>query len=314
MKVLVTGGTGFLGRRTAQCLLKRGYEVVATGRNLKLGKELEKEGICFLAIDLSDEKGMIEAGKVDYVIHCGALSSPWGTYNDFYSANVIGTRNVVRVCQENGVKKLVHVSTPSLYFEFKDQFNIPENYPLPQPCNLYAKTKQMAEAEVDQFAQAITIRPRGIFGPGDTTIIPRIIQSKKIPLFYGGKALVDLTYVDNVVDALILAMESPLEGKKYNITNGESWEIRQLIELLFKKLDKKPCFKAIPYPLAYMVAWAMELCSGKEPPFTRYTLGVLAKSQTLNIQAARDELGYQPKISISDGLDRFAEWWRTRHD
>ncbi len=314
MKVLVTGGTGFLGRRAAQFLLKRGYEVIATGRNLKLGKELKKEGIEFLPIDLTDEKAMMDACKVDYVIHCGALSSPWGKYEDFYAANVIGTRNVVRGCQEHMVKKLVHVSTPSLYFDFKDQINIPEDYPLPKPCNLYAETKGVAEAEVDQFAKAITIRPRGIFGPGDTTIIPRIIQSKKIPLINKGRALVDLTYVDNVVDALILAMESSHVGKKYNITNGEPWELRKLIDLLFLKLGKKPCFKTIPYSLAYVLAWAMELYSSEEPPFTRYTLGVLAKCQTLNIQAARDELCYHPKVSISEGLDLFANWWRIQND
>ena len=216
MKILVTGATGFLGKRLALRLSELGYEVTATGRNTLVGVDLEKQGICFRKTDLQDTESIINACKnKDYVFHCGALSSPWGKYKDFYNTNILGTKNIIQGCKENSVKRLIHVSTPSIYFDFKDKLNISEKDPLPdKPVNDYAKTKLLAEQEIDKAHQeglpVITIRPRAIFGPGDTSILPRLIKANNkrfIPVIGDKKVLVNITYVENAVDALLLCKE-----------------------------------------------------------------------------------------------------------
>lgn len=325
MNVLITGATGFLGQRAAYRLNGLGYKVRALGRNEAVGKLLENRGIAFCKANLEDRDAVMEAcAEMDYVFHCGALSAPWGKYDDFYQANVIGTRHVILGCQKHYIKRLVYISTPSLYFDFRDQLNISEIDHFPKrPCNHYAATKRLAEQEIDRAVDVdvITLRPRGIFGPGDRTILPRIIQAnreKRLPLFKKGKVLVDMTYVDNVIDAMLLCMKAPKQfsKKKYHLSNGEPWEMGALLTALFENLGEPFHPKVVPYSLAYGIAWLWETLSQQEPPFTRYTLGVLAKSQTLNIQASREELGYFPRVSIREGIEHFAKWWKEEgnHD
>ncbi|HLO85866.1 MAG TPA: NAD(P)-dependent oxidoreductase [Nostocaceae cyanobacterium] len=324
MKVLVTGGTGFLGKQLALRLKSLGYDVTILGRNQKIGQQLAAAGIKFLAVDLRDREKMIAACEnQDYVFHCGALSSVWGKYQDFYDINVLGTRYIIQGCQTHHVKRLIYVSTSSIYFDFSHRLNISENTPFPVPVNFYAQSKQIAEQEINQAAidalPVISIRPRGIFGPGDTAILPRLIRANNktgVPLINNGKALIDVTYVDNVVDALLLCQNAPdtLLGRFFNITNGEPIYINILLEKLFTKLQYPLQLKRFSYPAAYGIAVLMEFLGntillGKEPIFTRYTVGLLTFSQTLDITHAQNELGYQPRINIETGLDIFAQWW-----
>jgi nucleoside-diphosphate-sugar epimerase len=328
MNVLITGGTGFLGKRLALRLHSQSDNVTILGRDPYIGKQLETEGLRFLAVDFRDKQATIKACQgQDYIFHCGALSSPWGKYADFYQANVLGTRHIIQGCQEYGVKRLIHVSTPSIYFNFAHSLNIPESIPLPPPVNAYAETKYLAEQEIQQAhtqgLPVITIRPRAIFGPGDTTILPRLLQANErsgIPLINNGQACIDMTYVDNVVDALLLCQNAPdtLLGRTFNITNGEPTTLRNLLALLSQQLGYPLNLKPIPYNLAYGIATVMELvCKtilfGKEPILTRYTVGLLAFDQTLDITAAKTELGYQPQVSILEGLKIFAQWWKENH-
>lgn len=320
MKVLITGGTGFLGKALGRYLKQQGYAVTLLGRNPALCGELIAQGFNVIQANLEDAAAINAACKQqDYVFHCGALSSPWGKYQDFYHANVIGTKHVILGCQDNHVQRLIHVSTPSIYFNFKHQRNINEENPLPHQCvNAYAQTKLLAEQAIDVAHQSglevITLRPRGIFGPGDTAIIPRLInvhQKMPLPLFNEGKALIDMTYVDNVVLALHLAAQAPVEalGRKFNITNDEPMWLINLLEKLFKKLNTNLKTKSMNYRSVSVIARALEFIypfvTSKEPPFTRYTLSLLAFDQTLDIANAKKLLGYRPKITIDEGLDRF---------
>jgi nucleoside-diphosphate-sugar epimerase len=321
MKVLVTGGTGFLGTALSFHLQKMGYDVTVLGRNPEICRQLEDNHFRVLRSDLIDSNKIINACEnQNYVFHCGALSSPWGKYEDFYSANVVGTKNVVQGCMTHNVNRLIHVSTPSIYFDFTDKRNISESDVLPiKSVNSYAKTKRLAENEIDlayqQGLSVVTIRPRGLFGPGDTAILPRLIkahESMSLPLFKDGKVLVDMTYVDNVVEALVLCMNASDEavGKKFNITNDEPMYIIELLEKLFMRFNIKLRTKSVNYQIANLAAGGLEyfyqlFYLNKEPPFTRYTLGLLAKDQTLNITAAKNILGYKPKINIEEGLDRY---------
>jgi len=235
MKALVTGATGFLGGALTRRLHSMGWDVTALGRNAAKLDQLESEGLRILQHDLKDKSAMMAACKdQEIVFHCAALPSPWGNFEAFYQANVIGTRNIIRGCEEHKAKRLVYVSTPSFYFGYSSRTNVKETDPLPKPVSNYAATKILAEQEIDEaFARGlatITVRPRAIFGPGDTVIFPRLIsplQSGRLPILGDGENVVDLTYIENVVDALLLCAESPTNtlGEKYNISNGEPVKI-----------------------------------------------------------------------------------------
>lgn len=324
-RVLVTGGTGFLGQHLCKRLHSLGYEVYALGRNEKKGHELNKEGISFIQASLIEEEKVIEACKgMEYVFHCAALSSPWGKYDDFYQSNVIGTRTIISACEKRGVKRLIHVSTPSLYFRFDDRLGVKEEDTLPEKAvNHYAHTKGLAEKEIDLAYQrglpVITLRPRALFGEGDTTIIPRLIKAnakKGVPMFRQGRILTDITYVGNVVDALLLCMNTREEnlGKKYNITNGEPLYFIDLLNRLFQQLGMEFRKIHIPFSVAFSLVGIIEGCHRfflpeKEPLLTRYSLSVIGKNQTLDITRAREELGYSPAISIDVGIKRFVKWY-----
>ncbi|MCU6795747.1 NAD(P)-dependent oxidoreductase [Paenibacillus sp. WQ 127069] len=327
MKALVTGGTGFLGGRLAERLLDAGSEVTIIGRNAAIGVKFAAKGARFIEADLRDEQAIVNAclGQ-EAVFHCGALSSPWGTYRDFFETNVKGTRHILHGCRIHKVQRLVHVSTPSVYFNFTDRLNISEADPLPTRfANAYAATKRLAEVEVLQAIsaglQAMIIRPRAIFGPGDSSILPRIIRanaSRGVPIINGGHAWMDLTYIDNVVDALLLCQQAPdlAWGRIFNISNDEPVQLSTIIPRLFAMLDIPLRAKAVSYRAAYGLAAMLELAAyllpgNHEPLLTRYSVGILGRSQTLDISAARQMLGYTPQVSIEEGLQAFAAVWRT---
>jgi nucleoside-diphosphate-sugar epimerase len=330
LNILVTGATGFLGKKLAFRLASLGYNVTGIGRNIEVGETLRNIGIRFEEAALEDSERILELCKdQDYVFHCGALSSPWGKYQDFYAANVLGTKNIIEGCKTWCVKRLIHVSTPSLYFYYDERRNVKESDPLPKKfVNHYAKTKYIAELEIDKAFHeglpTITIRPRAIFGPGDNAILPRLIkvcENGMFPKIGEGYVEVDITYVENVVDALLLCLTSGEEtlGKKYNITNGVRVNLYEMLEDVMGQLGKTVSYKEISYNKAFFIARTLEYVStiflgGKEPLLTRYTVSVLSQSQTLSLEKAQQELGYIPAVSIEQGTKEFVEWWKKHEN
>jgi nucleoside-diphosphate-sugar epimerase len=201
MKALITGATGFLGGRLAHRLHSLGWHVTALGRNISALQQLENRGIKAMRANLEDQKAMIAACKgQEVVFHCGALSAPWGKAQDFYNANLLGTDHVIHGCMDANVRRLVHVSTPSIYFRYTPRLNVREDATLPEPINAYTLTKRLAELRVDEAHTegfpVITIRPRAIFGPGDTSILPRLLQrlaSGRMRIIGDGHNITDLT-------------------------------------------------------------------------------------------------------------------------
>ncbi len=183
----------------------------------------------------------------------------------------------------------------------------------------------MAENVVDkafeeQKVQVVTIRPRAIFGPFDRAILPRLLQAEKngvLTIIGTGENVIDITYVDNVAESLVLAAkaEDKVLGKKYNITNDEPLPLKTILEILYRQLDKPLQIKTVSYPLAKKLAYVLEkvyqtgLIAG-EPVLTPYKAAVLALGQTLNIDAAKQDLHYKPKISIEEGIQQFVTWYR----
>jgi nucleoside-diphosphate-sugar epimerase len=302
------------------------YSPIALGRNRSIGELFIPDGIPFISVDLTNREETIEAFRgADYVIHCAGLSSVWGAKSEFHKANVMAVKHVIEACQIHHIKRLIHISTPSLYFDYQDKYNLTECDLLPKTCvNDYASSKKEGENLVQQaFHRGLPIvilRPRGIFGPGDTTIFPRILSAmdrKMLPLINEGKSVMDITYVDNVVDAIILAMHARnIEGQVYNITNDEPKSFIELLQLLSEKMQLPLKTRNISFKKAYYSAKVVEcvyrlLRLKKEPPITCYGVGLVAKSMTFDINKAKKELGYQPRVSIEEGLDAFAAWWRA---
>jgi nucleoside-diphosphate-sugar epimerase len=328
MKTLITGATGFLGGALARRLHSMKWDVTTLGRNPAKLNELEDEGMHPFRGDISKKDDLTDAFEgQEIVFHCAALPSPWGNFEKFYQANVIGTRNIVQACLENNIKRLVYVSTPSIYFDYNSRVNVKENDTLPEPISAYAQTKFLAEEEIDKgFAQGlavISIRPRALFGEGDTVIFPRLIprlQSGRLPILGDGENVVDLTYIQNVVDALLLCAESPEStlGKKYNISNGEPVKIWNLVERICDDLNLPHPKRKISKSTANAAATTLEffyslIPFSPEPPLTRVSVSMLANSTTLDISAAQNELGYEPKVSVEEGVQRFLKWWKESH-
>ena len=326
-KVLVTGATGFLGKYLVEELINNGYEVVAQGRKeniLNMLKEQYKVDILKCSLDSIQNIDM----KVDYVIHAAALSTVWGKWKDFYSSNVIGTENVIKFCLQNNVKRLVYVSSPSVYSAKSDRFNIKEeDYDKKNKLNYYIKSKILAEDLINRIEnkelEKVIIRPRGLFGIGDTSLIPRLINANRkigMPLFNDGKNVVDVTCVENVAYSLRLAMESDkANGKTYNITNGEPTEFKKILDMLFEELGEKANYRKMNINLMYFVASVIEAFYKlfriyKEPMITKYTVATLGYSQSLNIEKAKQDLDYNPKMTLEEGIKKYAEHERKQYN
>lgn len=327
MKVLVTGATGFLGQALCLYLKNKGVTVFGTGRNIEKGEQLETQGVNFIVINLDTEEEKLDnlLKQVDAVVHCAALSSPWGKYEDFYSSNVLSTKNVCKFCLKNNIKRLVHISTPAIYFEFKDKFNIDEADVPHKFINYYARTKFLAEKEVNELhpkgLSSIILRPRAIFGKGDTTLLPRLITAnttKFIPIMRKEDVIIDITHVNNVCEAIWLALkaENQYSGKIYNVTNDSPVKLISFLKEVIEKSGYAFNGKRIPFVFTYFYSGILEFfykyfLPNKEPAFTRYIIGVLSKSQTLNINAIKNDLNYKPVISVENGIQEVIEWLKN---
>ena len=191
---MVTGATGFLGGALVRLLSERGHEIIATGRDEKKLAALADARVKTIALDLASDR--LPSLACDAMVHCAALSSPWGRKSAFHRANVLGTRGALTLARSAGARRFVNISTPSVYFRFRDQIGVREDAPLPAPVNAYANTKRQAEQLVlaAEDLDPIVLRPRGLYGPGDTTLLPRLLaaaQKRPLPLMNSGRAATD---------------------------------------------------------------------------------------------------------------------------
>ena len=322
-KVLVTGATGFLGKYVVEELVEHGYQVRAFGRNRAIGQSLVNAFVTFIQGDLTNQEDLTKAcQEMDMVVHAGALSTVWGPWEDFYQTNVLGTKYVLEACREAKIERLVYVSSPSIYAAPRDQLDIKESdAPQENRLNNYIRSKLASEKLFKDYpdVSSVILRPRGLFGFGDTSILPRVLnlsQKIGIPLIGDGRQLMDMTCVENVALAIRLALETPqAAGEVYNITNGEPRAFRNLIEETLRGLGYPVRYRKIPAPLVSAISSSLEFIYKSlklkgEPALTRYTYYLLRYSQTLDISKAERDLGYRPKITISEGIEQYVQDYR----
>lgn len=323
MNILVTGATGFLGSRITEHLASKSWveSVVATGRKISFHKKINKPKIKYVLGDLVDPlfvESLLD-NKIDVVINCASFSSPWGTFKLFHESNVITQRNLIHSSQKSNIQRFIYISTPSIYFNFKNRLNITEVSPLPtKQVNNYSTTKLEAERLLKKSSlDHIILRPRALIGKGDTVIMPRLIRSYKegkLKIMGTGDNIVDLTSVSNMVDAIVLSLSTKNVNESYNISNGEPVNLWNSINSVLTKIGEDSITKKIPYHLLYSIANFLELKSKltkstKEPIITKYSVGVLAKSFSFNINKAKTMLGYEPKQNTNDAIQEFAIWY-----
>jgi nucleoside-diphosphate-sugar epimerase len=257
---------------------------------------------------------------VDTVFHVAALAGIWGRWQDYYATNVLGTENVLAGCRAAGVSKLIYTSTPSVVFNQQDICNGDEQLPYADRflCH-YARSKVLAEQLVLAASDLRTcaLRPHLVWGPGDPHLVPRLIERGRkgqLRQVGPGENLVDISYVDNVAHAHLLAADNlegvgTAAGRAYFISQGEPVNLWQWIGELFSRLDIAPVRAKISYPAAYMIGALLEggyRVAGRqqEPPMTRFLAQQLAKSHYFSIARASHDLGYQPLVSTTEGMER----------
>ena len=327
MKVLLTGATGFLGFRTLEKLVEddRISSVVATGRTIKDTHFVDHPKVKYLLGDLNDYEFVKELSKdIDSIIHAAALSSPWGLTEEFERANVNSQKHLIAAAKEFDINRFVYVSTPSVYFELQDKYNVRESDPLPGKfINEYARTKRDAEILLSQSGiPHIMLRPRALTGRGDTVIMPRLIRAQqegRLRIIGSGKNVVDLTSVANVADAIILGLfaNGPALNEVYNIANGEPVRLWDTIADVLEKLNLELPNQRVSFPVIKLLAQGMELKSRltnhDEPTLTVYGVGTLAKSFTMDISKARNLLQYEPAVSTKEAIEEFVNWYNEEN-
>lgn len=324
MRVLITGVSGFIGKRLAQRFLKMGYDVVGTGRS---GAPKDLTNIGYEQADLGrPEQCLHLLGRgFDTVIHCAGKAGAWGDFAGFERANVLATKNLLEASKSSGVKKFINISSPSIYFDYRDQLNLKENFLPPRFSNAYAETKYLAEECVRKAhnpgMHTVSLRPRGVIGAGDQNWLPRIIQMREANKLIQpgtGKNLADFTAVENLLDVIEACMDAGPEalGRTYNVTNGSPEPLWDVIDYALSAVGLDGKRKRKPLALAIIAARASEayhrwMQTKDEPSLLPIKVAVAGYSMTLDISDAKKCLGYEPRLSTKDAVLEFASWWNA---
>ena len=324
MKILVTGGGGFLGQALCRGLVERGHQVTSFNRGHY--PALDAIGVVQLRGDLADREAVMRAfsGGFDAVFHNAAKAGAWGSYDSYHQANVVGTRNVLEACRAHGIGKLVYTSTPSVTHRATHPVEGLGADQVPYGENLqaaYAATKAIAEREVlaanDATLAVVALRPRLIWGPGDAHLLPRLVErarAGRLRIVGSGENFVDTTYIDNAAQAHFdafqhLAPGAACAGKAYFVSNGQPMPMRKVLNALLAAAGAPPVEKSIPFKTAWRIGavcdtlWPL-LRLRSEPPMTRFLAEQLSTTHWYSMEPARRDFGYVPAVSFDEGLAR----------
>ena len=327
MKVLVTGGGGFLGRAIVKRLLQRGYQVRSYARGRY--PALQARGVETVRGDLVDPRATAAAcAGCQVVVHAAALIPGMpGSGPRFQAVNVAGTEAIIAGCRAHGVDRLVFTSSPSVVFDGSDRCGVDESVPYPEHYDsAYSRTKALAEQAVlaanDGALATVALRPHLVWGPGDQHLLPALLARARLGRLVRigrGPFRIDVTYIDSAAEAHLLAVErvapgAPAAGRAYFISQGEPVDLWQFVGRLLKLAGVPPVRRRVPRWLALGVAGLLEGAYGvlrphAAPPLTRFLVREISSSHWFDISAARRDLGYEPPVSIEEGLQRLARSW-----
>jgi 2-alkyl-3-oxoalkanoate reductase len=321
MKVLVTGGGGFLGSAIVRMLVARGDEVTVVARGDY--PELVAAGVRLHRGDLADAAA-VDAAFVgqELVIHAAAKPGVWGPYEDFYRSNVLATRVVLEACRKYGISRLVYTSSPSVVFDAGDHENAGNDLPYPSSyLAVYPQTKAEAEREVlaanSPTLATVSLRPHLIWGPGDPNLLPRLVDRARrgrLRIVGDGKNKVSLTYIDNAAAAHLQAADRLVPGcswagQAYFVNDPEPVVLWEWINQMLRRLDIPEVKGSISPGLARTVGslaeglWRILGLAG-EPPMTRFVAEQLCRSHSYSLAPAQAAFGYTPVVTAEDALDR----------
>ncbi len=323
MRLLVTGGGGFLGKAIVRQLLDQQHQVITYQRGDY--PQLREWGAETVIGNLKNRDEVIQASVgCDAIFHVAAKAGVWGDEQDYYEANVIATENVLTACDENKIEYLIYTSTPSVVFDGTDEEGIDETEPYSNHFfNVYQKTKAKAEQLVlkanSDALKTIALRPHLIWGPGDPHLVPRVIERAsmgKLKLVGNGDNKVDSCYIDNAALAHIQALTAletnpNANGRAYFISNDEPIEMKRLLNQILTAANLPAVTKTVPVGLAFAVGAVLEtiyrlLGRQEEPIMTRFVARQLSTHHWFDLSAAKKELNYSPAVSISKGMELLA--------
>jgi acetylornithine/succinyldiaminopimelate/putrescine aminotransferase/nucleoside-diphosphate-sugar epimerase len=327
---LVTGGSGFIGGHIVERLVQEGYQVRCLVRASSDTALLDSLGVELAVGDLTDAASLRSAAEgCRFVVHCGALVSDWATTSELVQINVQGTRNVLEAAVRAGVDRFVHVSTTDVY-GYPGTAGVDESFGANGFTNWYAETKRSAEAEVRRFEReralpVVILRPATVYGPRSREVIASIasaIQDGNMLLIGDGRAVAGLAYVDNVVDAALLALRhEQAPGHAFNVSDGSPVTWREFTDGLARGLGSRPVRLSAPYWLASAVGFSLELAYRvlrrltrfrSAPLLSRQAVHVLGNNQDFSTQQARALLGWAPRVDYETGLARTLDWLKAR--
>lgn len=332
MKILITGGKGFIGNSIAKKLSMLGHEISTVSRSSDYRK---KEYItAHHQYDLSKDNLNHQILKnIDVVFHVAAKAGIEGKYNDYYASNYLATKLLLDACKSSSVQNFIYTSSPSVVFTKEPIKNANENLPyIKNKVSPYAQTKAIAEKEVlnsnDNINfKTIALRPHLVWGEGDPHLLPKVIRRHaegKLKIVGDGLNQVDLTHIDNVTHAHVTAMNAlisnkPVGGKAYFISQSEPVQLWKWLNDLFIKLKLPPLKKRVSFQKAYLAGMVAESLWGlfnfsKDLPMSRFAACQLSHDHWFSNYAAEKDLGYRPIISMEKALDKTIPWLQAISD
>lgn len=318
MRLLLTGSNGFIGARIAAAAAEQGWEVTGLGRAPAAATPVSS----YVRHDLREPLAL--DADVDAVVHCAALAAPWGRSSRFGAVNVAGTRHVLDWCRAHGRPRFMLISSTSVLYRDADQLDLTEDSPVPpdrEQINAYSMSKRAAELLTERYEGPWLIaRPRAVFGPGDTVLLPRILAAAGrgvLPVFEARNARpvrCDLTFVETVARYVITALQRQACGL-YHLTNGEHVMLYPFLRDVLRAMGYRPRYVRVPLRPAMAAAAAAEVASAafagyREPPLTRYGVSMLGYSRTFDASRCQRDLG-PPAVSLAEGVQRLVAAHRS---